>query len=371
MFSENEKISLRQIQVLLIIDIFGTGIITLPRRTAEAAGTDAWLSVLLGGLIMIAYSFVVTSLAERFAGKSFIKISQELLTKPIGILVCIGFAVKILLTTGLQLRIFCEIIRQTMLFKTPIAVTVVTLILVAAYAAARGYECRARAGEILIVLIFIPLLVIYMTAFFSTDFSNLLPVFTTKPIQLIKGAGITVFAFQGLEMLLLAYPFLNHKKGNKNEIAATVGIIVILMVVTTVLTMGKFGNITVKSKMFPVLQMMDTVDLPGAFIERQDIFILWFWVVSAFAGVNAGIFFLSFLFSELSEERKKRKVFLIVMLPLLFFTAVIPKDISNAYSLLSTVTIYGGTFYLFVVPVILLILAILQNRGGKQNEKLS
>lgn len=371
MFSENQKISVRQLQILLILDIFGTGIITLPRRTAQAAGTNAWISVLIGGMIMVAFSFVLTSLSEQFPQKNFVEIIEQILSKPIGKLISIGFIIKILMTIGLQLRIFCEIIRQTMLFQTPIAVTSILMILVAAYAAMKGYECRARAGEVLIILIFIPLILVYITAMFSTDFSNLLPIYMTNSKGLMKGAAITAFSFQGLELLLLAYPFLNRQKGNKREFAATIAVITALMTITTILTIGKFGDITVQSKLFPALQMMDTVDFPGAFIERQDILIMWFWVVSAFASVSAGIYFTSFIFSKILEKEKKRKIFLIAALPILFFISILPEDVASAYLLLGKVTLYGGGFYLFLLPTILFILNVFQKKGGIQNEKLS
>lgn len=371
MFSENQKISVRQLQVLLILDIFGTGIITLPRRTAEVAGTSAWISVLIGGIMMVLFSFVLTSLSERFPKKNFVEIIQQLLSKPIGKLLSVGFAVKILLMIGLQLRIFCEIIRQTMLFETPLAVTSGLMILVAAYATMQGYECRARVGEILIILIFIPLILVYVTGVFSTNFSNLLPIYMTTTKGLMKGAGATIFSFQGLELILLAYPFLNRQKGNKKEFAGAIAVIAILMTITTILTIGKFGDITVQSKLFPTLQMMDTVDFPGAFIERQDILIMWFWVVSAFASVSAGIFFTSFIFSEILEKKRKRKGLLLVILPILFFISVIPEDIASAYLFLSKVTLYGSGFYLFLLPTILLVLSIIQKKGGTQNEKLS
>ena len=39
----NDKISVRQLQVLLILDIFGTGVIVMPRIAASIAGENGWL----------------------------------------------------------------------------------------------------------------------------------------------------------------------------------------------------------------------------------------------------------------------------------------------------------------------------------------
>ena len=40
MLSINEKISLRQLQALIILSAMGTGVIVLPRRVAEIACSD-------------------------------------------------------------------------------------------------------------------------------------------------------------------------------------------------------------------------------------------------------------------------------------------------------------------------------------------
>ena len=55
MFSENDKISIRQLQALLILDLFGTGVVTLPRQTVNVAGNDAYIAVLLGSIIMAVF----------------------------------------------------------------------------------------------------------------------------------------------------------------------------------------------------------------------------------------------------------------------------------------------------------------------------
>ena len=65
MFSENDKISIRQLQALLILDLFGTGVVTLPRQTVNVAGNDAYIAVLLGSIIMAVFTLVFTILGQN------------------------------------------------------------------------------------------------------------------------------------------------------------------------------------------------------------------------------------------------------------------------------------------------------------------
>ena len=50
MFAENRKISIRQLQVLLLLDCFGTAVLFLPAELAEISGRGCFFAALLGGL---------------------------------------------------------------------------------------------------------------------------------------------------------------------------------------------------------------------------------------------------------------------------------------------------------------------------------
>lgn len=202
MFSANDKISLRQLQALFILDLFGIGVITLPGRAAALAGQNGWILILGAAGLIACYSLLLMQLYKRYPGDTFVEYSQKIATKPIGILLSVGLALKILLSAGLTLRIFCEILRQTMLFRTPMAVNCAAMLLLSAFTAVKGYECRGRIAEILILFLAIPLIFIFTVAATNSDFSNLLPVFTLSGKQLFGGSIWIALSFQGLEFLL-------------------------------------------------------------------------------------------------------------------------------------------------------------------------
>ncbi len=368
MIFENNKISLRQFQALLILDIFGTSIITLPRRTAEMAGQNGWLLIAGAAVLVFFYSQVINLLSMEFPDLTFVELSQKIATKPIGILLSAGLGVKLLLTTGLELRVFCEIIKQTMLLKTPIGVTGAFMLFTCAYIAWKGYETRARAAEILLVFMFVPLIIVFAIAAFKTDYSNLMPAFTIAPVDFVKGSVLTAFSFQGIEFLLLVHPFIKRPERVGNALRTAVVVIGVLMLLTTVITMARFGVEDIKVKLWPVLQMMDTIDIPGSFIERQDVIIMRFWVISTFAGVNAGLFLISLIGERMMREKKARKPLLLFFIPVLWLIAMWPDNIAQTYEVLDWCNRYLGCLYFLIVPIILLLLSKI--RFGRHREGL-
>ncbi|MCI9354952.1 MAG: endospore germination permease [Firmicutes bacterium] len=365
MFSENDKISIRQLQALLILDLFGTGVVTLPRQTVNVAGNDAYIAVLLGSIIMAVFTLVFTILGQRYTNKTVVEISQMLLSRPVGLLLSLGLAIKIMIGAGLELRIFCEMIGQSMLFRTPIFITALAMLLICSYVSAIGYECRARTGEILFVFVFVPFLILMFLAIFTADYSNLRPVLSHSASDIAKGTWYTILSFQGLEFLFLVFPYLQCPKRAKKGMLQAGLIIAFFMTLITLLTIAVFGQYSVTNKLFPVLQMMDSLQLPGSFLDRQDIFMLWFWVVSIFASVSAALFFVTILFERIQQNKNKkipaRKWMLFVMV-IVFLVAILPQDVASTHEYMERLKKYGGTFYILILPVVLFVIDNIKRR---------
>lgn len=367
MFAKNNKIAIRQLQALLVLDLFGTAIITLPRRTATTTGQDGWITVLIGSVFMAFWTFVLCRVGKRHPHRNFPQLFQTFLPLPLSLVVAAGLLLKLIAGAGLELRIFCEIVKQTMLFNTPIWATSACMLLVCAYVAANGFECRGRVAEILFVLVVIPFFILLLLTMTTADFNNLRPMFTHSTREFSKGIGVTILSFQGLEFLLLVYPYLReHQQADKN-VFYIVLFTAVLMTTVTVLAIATFGEISVKSKLFPVLQMMDRIDFPGAFMDRQDVFILWFWVVSSFASVSAAVFFSSVLLRDIFPNGLRyRRSWLYLCVPIIFIASVFPSDLVKTYEYLEWLKKYPGVFYIFIVPVIILLVDYV--RGGKKDE---
>ncbi len=357
--SYNNKISNRQLQLLLILDVFGTGVLALPRRAAQYADQDGWLVVIVAALIALAYTYVINSLARRFPGMSFFDYTSKLISRPLGILISLGFVIKIFVFAALELRLFCEIVNQTMLVNTPPWIILVSMLLVSAFAAAKGYETRARMGEVLIFVVLIPLIIIFCLALSDVDFSNLMPMFTTPPERIFEGGLNIALAFTGFEFCLLAYPYLARPKTARKVAAHSVIFVGVLSLAIVLLTLAKFGPLDILVQNWPVLELMDLITIPGSFIERQDALMLSFWIVSVFAIINASLFFSSLLMKDVIKAGR-HSFYILLAVPVIFILSLLPRNLAHVFQLMDAVYFIGGGLYLVVIPVLLLIIAKLR-----------
>ncbi len=362
MFSMNDKASARQVTILLILDLFGTAALTLPRRAAEFASEDAWMVVIGGVVLALIYGFLITSVATLFPQDSFVEFSGKIVTKPIGMALSLLLMAKLMAGVALEVRVFGEILKQTLLPKTPIEVIIISMLLITAYLIRKGYECRARIAEILVVIVFLPLIFVFLLALFNADFTNLLPMFKTPAPKILEGAYYLGFTFGGLEVMLLATMFLVKPKRAPRVTTTAIIVVGFFNVAVTLITLATFGSMETNKQIWPTMQMMQSVNFPGLFIERQDVLMMSFWILSVFAIVNAGLFFISFIATRMLKS-SEHYYLVLPFVPILYFISLIPDNIAQTYEWLDFMNRYFGIIFLFPVPLILLMIAKMRKLG--------
>lgn len=359
MRSLNNKISLRQLQVLIILDIFGTGVLILPRKVSVLANQDGWILILISTLFALFSVFLITTIAKMFPNDSFFSYSQKALGKIFAVVVSILFIIKILVSGALELRLFGEILKSTLLQHTPFYIISFFIILVSAYAAGKGYETRGRIAEILIFIVFLPVLFVFGIATTDTDFTNLMPVLTTPYTSLIFGGFFSTVAFSALPFALLALPYLNTKQKIFKHLSISIILIGIFMVFVCAVTVAKFGVIETKRQMWPIIEAMDVVDIPGSFVERQMALVMSIWIVSVFAIINASLFFSSVLLRDVFKKGT-HVTYIFISSIIIFSIAFIPDNILNVFELMDFMFITFGILFLFIIPLLIILIGKLR-----------
>jgi len=364
MLSANHRISLRQFQILFILEAFGTGFIVMPRIAAHYAGQDGWLVALLLVIPGMLFALMVAGTARHFGNEHFASYTKRLLTAPIGAVVCLLLWAKILFSAGLEIRLFGEIVQTILLVETPNLAVYIVVLAVAAYAAALGIEARARMAEILIVVIAIPLVILGIVALFNINFSNLMPVLVTPPQNLAYGVLRLGFIFTGIEFMWLSFPFLNNpREGHKAAVRAML-FAGFLMAVITVFTLAKFGPYNAQALPWPVLKMMDMITVPGSLIARQEALVLSFWMLSVLAFAAASVFYGAILGKDILGKGKHHP-WCVGCAIVIIVVAMIPFSSEQAYWLLDRIFLTLGLGFWVLLPIILTTIRLLNRESDR------
>ena len=76
MYSNNLKISLRQLKRLLVFDIFSVGIIVVPRIVAGYTGYDGIPAIIIGVILAFLYAVIMISFVRHING-AYLDYSEE------------------------------------------------------------------------------------------------------------------------------------------------------------------------------------------------------------------------------------------------------------------------------------------------------
>ena len=362
MFSVNNKISIRQFQILLLLDIFGIGFLIIPRISAEFLAHEGFIAVLIATIMAIICAFIMASLLNMFPNKSFYEYSSIIITKPIALILTIGLFLAIILHISFELMVFSQIVKEVMLYKTPLWAISIMILLVSSYAAIAGIELRARLSELLVFIVLIPLIIVFTKAAFDIDFKNVMPLIANKGENYIKGGFAALSIFVGIYTILLSYPYLNNKKSAKKAAISIITLSGIFMALITLITISYFGPVGVTKHAWPTLEMINVTTLPGSIIERQEALMMSFFVVSIFAIINSGLFFSSVILKTV-VKKGKHKYYVLTSMIIVFVISLVFNNAQQIYDVREFLFSGFAIFYMVIIPILLLIISKLRKLG--------
>lgn len=367
MFAENGKISLRQLQVLLLLDCFGTALLFLPARLAQLEGNACWLTALFCGiafaLLSLLLTTAITSMGKRFPDGTLVEWCRESYGSFFGNLFLFGLGIKLLLDGAVQLRQISEILCCLMLPATPLWVIILVVLLVSGALAAQGLEGRGRAAELLLLFVFLPLLLLWIAVAISAEYARVLPLALPSAAGLKQGFSAMSIVFQGLVFLYFVLPDLQKPQKMRRAVLHSSLLTAGGVTVVVFLSLAAYGTDILAQKALPALQMMERVSISGIFLTRQDILLLWFWFASGSIFLSGTIFFGASLgMRMLRQGNRYCRYWRAGLLLLLFGAAFLPKGILRFWQ--EQAAPWSNLLYLLLLPLFFLLTA---KKGGEEN----
>ena len=363
MFSHNGKISVRQMMILLILQMFNMNLLIMPRVGAYYWGRSGYIIAIISIVVGVVYLLGVTSLTIRFPRRTLVEIAENIFPRGIAWIVVVLFAVKLVVSAGLELRMFGELISQIMLQKTPTVVIMIIITLAAAYLVKSGIEATGRMGEIVIFFMGIPLFIALEISIFRVDYKEVLPFVPISRNDLWVGTGLTSCIFVPIEILLMLTGLMD--KPNKCRKAGIGAIITIgiLQAIITLLCIAQNGVNEVRRQMWPTIVLMKSIGMNNTIAENQEILMLIIWIFSAYMYVGISIYVVSLIGSRTCKF-KRENVFVLPVIPIILLVALYPNDLGAVYDYYLRFEYYFGIWFLIPIPLFLLLVAKIRGIKG-------
>ncbi|MHB1420246.1 MAG: GerAB/ArcD/ProY family transporter [Bacillota bacterium] len=360
MLEPEERIGGVQLAMLLTISLIGTRALVMPRDVTMVAGTGGWLSITLAGGLTISFLLLSLYMGFRFPGQSPFDYFPVIWGSLFGKLLNYMFIIFYTVVVGVNLRIFADIVKVTILPATPLEVIIATKLIVVAYLVRHGVAPMARLAEAFVPLIIAPLAVLMLMGIGSLHYEWLLPPLSKGVIPAIKGVFPAYLSFTGYGVAVFLLPYLRKRKSAVK--AALVGIALPFAVyfVSWSVSLAQFGEKEMTFLAYPVLEVAKSVQVPGGFLARYEIVLIASWVLAT-VGLTATPYFIAV--QGIARELKLKDPTPVVwlLLPMIYLVAIFPPNLPASHSF--TNLMGWGSLGLSILLIASLIMAIWRGKG--------
>ncbi|WP_066826848.1 GerAB/ArcD/ProY family transporter [Clostridium tepidiprofundi] len=352
----NESLSNKQIIFIIYGTIVGYGIVGLPRKAVEAAGTSGWICILIAGIISTFVTHMILYLSYVYKDKTLFEYSNILVGKYITYVFVSIYIIYFFIMFTMITRISSEVIRLTILLETPQMVLCIFFYLVAYYAVMKKIRVVGRLNEIYSIITICFIVSIQLTMFSQGKLINLKPyVVTSDVVVYFINSFKMIFSFLGME-ILVAIPLTkeNDKKIFKYSSFMIIGLTFLYIILTEscIALMGVDDVIHYKDVLFVAIRRVDIQ--PLQFLRRMDGIFISAWIMVIICSVMlfsyGAILFVDKLFNKI-----KYNIIVFVVFVLSFVFSQIPKTIAQIEKIIDMLS-YLGVVTVLIIPLILFII---------------
>jgi spore germination protein len=359
--ASKDQITTVQATLIVVNAIIGSGVMTLSRDAGKAVGTpDAWISVILGGIIALFFGYVVTKLSQRFPGQTFYQYSQIVAGKFLGKIHGILLIVYFLSLGGFQMRAMGELVRMYLLDNTPIEVVMMVFLWVGLYLVDAGIQPIGRICELYFPITVIILLLTLALAWPIFEWDNVRPILGEGMVPALKGIKSTALAFTGFETMFFLPAFMKEPKKAVQAVLIGIGVPILLYTLVVFITIGSLTWDEEITLTWPLMSLAKAIDLPGGFFERFESLFSVLWVIKNYTAFVPNYYFACLGLEELC--RKNYRVFMYGLLPMFYLVAIYPSNLNSVFKL-GTYVGYEAIFVVGFTSIYFLIIAKVRRKG--------
>ena len=343
---ESRKISPFLVFFLITSMQLGVGALGFQRFIAKAAGYDAWISIILSGLVIHTILWMMLKML-KIADGDIITIHTFVLGEKIGKFISSFFILYLSLYTITVLRSYIEVVQVWMFPELKTFWFALVFLLLVIYIVTGGFRTVTGIAFFSIVLPFyIAVLLVFVIRY--SDFTNLLPIFDHSVKEILRGSRNMTFTVLGFETILMFYPFIQKPEKAKKWAHFGVLFTTIMSLYLAIISFAYFSEAQLQKNVWPTLTMWKMIKIP--FVERFEYIGIANWSLVILPNLCICLWCASRIAKRLFSIRQKTSIPVFAILCLTITSLLSTREQINIITdLTSKVGLY---FNLVYVPIL-------------------
>ncbi|WP_267865450.1 GerAB/ArcD/ProY family transporter [Bacillus cereus] len=356
-----KNISNRELMFLVMSNIIGIGILSMPNTIAKTTlFSDGWIVLLLAGAISAVMGWTCTKLSSQFPKQSFFEYTSTLISKPFAFILTIIAVCIYLCMAAYEARGISLVVNIYLLDQTPLPIIALAFLLIISYglSISRVALLRLNIGFLLIVLVI--LLFLMVLSINIMQLTNLYPIFVTPPKNYFTSMADTAFTFSGFEIVLFYTSLIQKPNQAPKHVVKGILILTFIYILVYLVCILVLSQPVLKNLTYPVIELGKEIEIHGGFLERFDAMFFTAWVVKLFTTtimyIDISLIALCSIFKTIHK-----KTFIFILMPIIYFIAFIPSGMEEVNKFGYNLSLFNLGFLIFV-PTFLLILIFIKRK---------
>lgn len=343
----------------------GIGVLTLPRKLADTAGTDGWITIIICWFLATIFSLVIIQVMKKYPNGTIIDLVSHYFGKWAGKISALIFALYFgLLTIITYIRevLFIQmwILPYSKLFVLVLLIAVPSYFILRNDIHILGRYCQ------FIFFMTLWLIIIYLMPLKYANWLHLLPILKEGWTPVVNGLKTGVFSFLGYEIAFFLYPYLEQKEKASLGIVIANTISLFFFLTVTIIAFLYFSPDEITYYSEPSMVMLKIVEFK--FIERLEIVFFSFYIFVISTTVLPFMYMSVFSAKKFVNRFAQHQYVLFFLIMLFLYILFIPPTFDrNSYY--QKIAEHAGLVIAAIFPLILWGLLLLHGRWKGRERK--
>ena len=357
------KILSGELAAIISCSMLGIGMLTLPRTLTESIhSTDGWIVLILNGIAIALLLCLLVVLLKKHKVANYYTYMEEAFGKWLSKLIGLVVVVYFIGVASFEVLAMSEMVRFYLLEETSVEIVILTMILASVHLLTGKIKAIAKACVFFLPLTIFIVLLIYLFSLRVVELKNLQPVLAKGFLPVMKGMGSGTLSFFGIELFIFLFGVVKNQNKIKSGVLIGFFIPLILYVITYVLVVATLTVPEVKAVTLPTISFIQSFEVTGIFLERMELFLLITWILQFFLTHAIYYYFAAEGMTKIFSNSYTTN--LIVLVPVVFFLAKIPKDITG---ILKMSDLLGYLFPVILIGLPIITFVIVQLKRSRRS----
>lgn len=314
------------------------GVLTLPNIIAGTAGTDGWISIILGWLCTNVVGILIITTMKQNPNMNFLAILIQYFGKWLGIFLLLSYSIYFALTGFFSLLRCIDIVIVWILPHTP-AYQIAFLLLIPFYILAKEsiYAVCRYTEMIFFLTMFLPIILLFSL---QTGFHpiHVLPVIKEGWGPIFKGLLDTIYPYSGLEITYVLYPYLHKKEKAIPGILIANTLTMCMLLYVTLLCFLHISPKGMKTIIWPVFSLLKGIHF--SFLERFEILYVAYYLLMFSTTIIPYLFSATYTITLILPKIKRDYMIIcliFVLIMICFFLKFSVNDLLHVYNLIDNI----------------------------------